>query len=180
MRHTFVAVAVAAALVGLPRVGRVQANDDHDEVGATGHRLRHFHARLQGANEVPPVSTVGRGRLSLALDEGAGTIAFELSYEGLEGGAVGAAHVHFGPPRVNGGVMFFFCGPAPNQPCPASPGSVTGVITPANIVGPGNQGIAAGEFAEAVRALRAGLTYANVHTATFGGGEIRGRVDPGR
>jgi hypothetical protein len=76
--------------------------------------------------------------------------------------------------------MFFFCGPAPNQPCPASPGSVTGVITPANIVGPGNQGIAAGEFAEAVKALRAGLTYANVHTATFGGGEIRGRVDPGR
>ena len=179
MRHTFVAVTVAAALVGLPRVGRVQDNDDQ-AVSASRHRARHFRARLLGSNEVPPISTAGNGRLSLTLDETASTIAFELSYEGLEGGAVGAAHVHFGPPRVNGGVMFFFCGPAPNQPCPASPGSVSGVITPANIVGPGGQGIAAGEFAEAVKALRAGLTYANVHTATFGGGEIRGQVVSGR
>ena len=32
------------------------------------------------------------------------------------------------------------------------------------------------EFGELVRALRAGAAYANVHTTTFGGGEIRGQI----
>jgi hypothetical protein len=49
-------------------------------------------------------------------------------------------------------------------------------ITAADVVGPGGQGIAAGEFAEILNALRAGVAYANVHTAAFGGGEIRGQI----
>ena len=42
--------------------------------------------------------------------------------------------------------------------------------------GAAGQGIAAGEFAELVAALRAGVTYVNVHSSTFGGGEIRGQL----
>ena len=38
------------------------------------------------------------------------------------------------------------------------------------------QGIDAGEFDELVRAIRAGATYANVHSQTFGPGEIRGPI----
>jgi len=38
------------------------------------------------------------------------------------------------------------------------------------------QGVAAGEFDEFVQALRAEAAYANVHTAAFGAGEIRGQV----
>ena len=34
----------------------------------------------------------------------------------------------------------------------------------------------AAEFAELVKAIRAGLTYANVHTSKFPGGEIRGQI----
>ena len=59
---------------------------------------------------------------------------------------------------------------------PGTEGTVTGVITPAQVVGPAGQGIAAMEFGELVRALRAGAAYANVHTTTFGGGEIRGQI----
>ena len=44
------------------------------------------------------------------------------------------------------------------------------------MIGPAGQGIAAGEFAELVRALRAGAAYANVHTTAHPGGEIRGQV----
>ena len=45
------------------------------------------------------------------------------------------------------------------------------------MVGPGGQGIAAMEFDELVRAMRAGATYVNLHTtAPFQGGEIRGQV----
>jgi hypothetical protein len=54
---------------------------------------------------------------------------------------------------------------------------VTGTITPANILGPAGQGIAAGEFDEFIAAMRAGVTYANVHTAQFPGGEIRGQIE---
>ena len=54
-------------------------------------------------------------------------------------------------------------------------------ITAANVVGPvapnNSQGLAAGEFDELVRALRAGIAYANIHTATYPGGEIRGQFD---
>ena len=54
---------------------------------------------------------------------------------------------------------------------------MTGTRTAADVVGPAGQGIAAGEFEELVRALRAGVTYANVHSQQFGGGEIRGQFD---
>jgi hypothetical protein len=42
------------------------------------------------------------------------------------------------------------------------------------------QGIAAGDFAELVRAIRAGKAYVNVHSSVFPGGEIRGQLDRGK
>ncbi len=38
---------------------------------------------------------------------------------------------------------------------------------------PGHRGE---QFGELVQAMRAGVTYANIHTTTFGGGEIRGQI----
>jgi len=35
----------------------------------------------------------------------------------------------------------------------------------------------AGEFDEFIAAMRAGVTYANVHTSQFPGGEIRGQIE---
>jgi len=53
---------------------------------------------------------------------------------------------------------------------------VTGTLTAASVVGPTAQGIAAGEFAEVVQAIRNGAAYANVHSQAFPGGEIRDQV----
>ena len=56
--------------------------------------------------------------------------------------------------------------------------TVEGTRTAADMFGGATaQGIAPGEFDELVRALRAGATYANVHTTGRPGGEIRGQLD---
>jgi hypothetical protein len=134
---------------------------------------------LTGYQEAAPVpiSTTGTGTFEASLN-GAGTvITFELTYSDLEGGAVSAAHLHFGQRGVSGGVIAFLCGGGTKPTaCPPS-GTVTGTITAADIQGPTTQGIEPLSFAEAVRALRAGMVYANVHTTRWGSGEIRGQIN---
>src|SRR5262249_9081098 len=87
------------------------------------------------------------------------------------------AHLHFAPTKVSGGVMIFLCGGGGQPACPAAThGTITGTITAANVTGPTNQGIAPGDLNSALEAVRDGLSYANMHTVTFGNGEIRGQV----
>jgi hypothetical protein len=136
-------------------------------------------AQLRGLNEVPPTTSRASGELRAVLNKEQTSISFTLTYDGLSGPPA-AAHVHFGPTKVNGGVMVFFCGGGGKPACPATTsGTVTGTITAADIVGPTAQGIApapAGQFADIVRALLTGNAYVNMHTAMFPGGEIRGQV----
>jgi hypothetical protein len=53
---------------------------------------------------------------------------------------------------------------------------VSRTVTAADVVGPAGQGIAAGEFEEVLNAMRAGVTYANLHSTRNPGGEIRGQI----
>jgi len=155
----------ALALAGVPAL----ADDDL----AWG-----FEARLGGFQEAPPVSTMGRGEFQARLVKTANgpALAFQLRYGDLEGGAVGAAHVHFGQRGVNGGVSAFLCGGGGKPACPDS-GTTTGVIAPEDVLGPTGQGIRAGELRELLRAMRGGVAYVNVHTETFRDGEIRGQIE---
>ena len=157
---------------------------------ASAHDGDKLRAKLVGRQEVPAVSTVATGDFEARI-ESDNTISFKLSYEGLEGAvapvAPTQAHIHIGQRNVNGGVTVFLCG-GPRPACPASPATVEGTITGADIIALGAQQIpsgtvdAAAAFNEFVRALRNGTAYANVHTATSPGGEIRGqiRTDNGR
>jgi hypothetical protein len=130
-------------------------------------------ASLTGFQEVPAVSSTGHGTFSAEVESD--RINYSLTYSGLEA-AASVAHIHFGQPSVAGGVVAFLCGGGSAPVCPAS-GTVTGTIASTNIIGPAEQGIAPGEFAEAVAAIRAGLAYVNVHSAKFPNGEIRGQID---
>ena len=47
------------------------------------------------------------------------------------------------------------------------------------MVGPSGKGIAPGEYAELLRAIRSGVTYANVHSTLHPGGEIRAQIERG-
>ena len=137
-----------------------------------GHNGKSLHAHLDGYQEVPTLSVPSDGKLKVKIRSG--SVDYKLSYEDLTS-PVRFAHIHFGRPAVNGGVIAFLCGGGGKPACPQS-GEVTGTIVPADVVGPADQGIAPGEFDEFVRALKAGATYGNVHTEGFGSGEIRGQI----
>ena len=136
--------------------------------------------KLSGYQEDPLTrSTTGTGTFRVRINKAQNEITYTLSYSGLQ--AVTQAHIHFGLRSQSGGISVFLCsnlgnGPAGTQACPASPATITGTIRPADVIGPADQGIAAGEFAELIAAIRAGATYVNVHTATYPGGEIRAQL----
>lgn len=137
-----------------------------------------FRAHMIGYNEVPSLNSPGHADLALTVTDT--TITFTLDYADLTG-PPGAAHIHVGQPGVSGGVSVFFCGGGGKPACPASnSGTVTGSIAAADVVGPTAQGFVAGDITPVIAALRAGFTYANMHTVRFPAGEIRGQVVPDR
>ena len=171
-RFLTVAMAVLAAVLGLA------------ELSAAGDA---FGARLRGFEETPvPLATQGQG-FFLATPNAAGTqLDYTLVYFGLSS-AVSAAHIHFGPPGIGGGVVLFLCtngAPPAGVPvppaCPNNPGSnsVSGTLAAANVIAVAGQGIVAGAagFADVLNAMRGLTAYANVHTATYPGGEVRGVI----
>ena len=146
----------------------MSAASDKDDVV----RLR---ARLQGANEVPAINSDGSALFTATIHQD-GSITFKVTFENLTSNLI-LSHLHFGKEHVAGGVMIFLCGGDSQPACPAvTTGSFEGTITAANVTGPTGQGITAGDLASALRAVRQGAAYANIHTVKFPGGEIRGQV----
>ena len=172
-RKVFAALGLAAATV---IVGSATADDRRHK------KEEVVRARLIGINEVPSVSTVARGRFKAVIDEDAGTITFRLSYSALEANPT-QAHIHVGQTHTNGGITLFLCtnGTPPTgvpvpQACPPGPTEIEGTLTQADVLAVAAQGIDANGFAEVLRVIRAGATYANVHSERFPGGEIRGPI----
>jgi len=144
-------------------------------------------ADLEGFEEVPVVSTTATGEFRVKINDGGSSFDYNLTYEDLEG-EVTQAHIHLGQRGVNGGITIWLCdsdlNPSPitsTPPCPGpNRGAVRGTVTAADVIGPAGQGVSAGEFEEVLDAMRAGVTYANVHTSMAPGGEIRGQIGRGR
>ena len=135
-----------------------------------------FSARLGGENEVPPINTAGSGEFLMEIVDS--NITFSLTFSDLSSD-LSVAHLHFAPTKVGGGVMIFLCGGGGQPDCPvATSGTITGTITAANVTGPTTQGIDVGDLDSALEAVRAGLSYVNMHTTNFASGEIRGQVRP--
>jgi hypothetical protein len=152
-----------------------------------GHKLK---AKMDGHQEAPVCATTGDGRFEATISEDESSVSYELGYD-LQGATVQQAHIHLGQKNVSGGITVWLCqtsspftdptGLAPT--CPDTPGTVTGTFTRANVVGPATQGIAGGaggttaeEFAQLINEIRAGKTYANVHSNICPGGEVRGQI----
>jgi hypothetical protein len=169
------AAPIASAQDGGNRFGG--SLDGYQEVGATG----------------TTISTPGNGRFDLLIDERRREVHWQLSYGQLES-AVQQAHIHLGMPAFAGGISVFLCtnlGNAPASPpatatqlCPQPTAAepvvtISGTFVAGDVIGPAGQGLAPGEFDELLRAIRAGATYANVHTQNRANGEIRGQLGRG-
>ena len=146
---------------------------------------KQFNEKLTGYEETPvAISTAGHGKFQARIRNG-NEITYRLRWADLEG-AVTQSHIHFGARAQSGGISVFLCtnvggGPAGTQACPTTKqATITGTIHPADVIGPGGQGgqgIEAGEFGELVRAMKAGVTYVNVHSQLYPTGEIRAQLE---
>ena len=179
-------------LLGLGTVATALAGDDNHKGFSTdlsGYNEVHFVTNITPPAIRGAVSTTATGSFKARIDDRNDIIHYELSYSGLSS-TVAQAHIHFGQRHTVGGIVVWLCQGTARAPaavaaltpeCPPE-GTVKGTITPDQVLEVVGQGIIAGEFEELVAAIRAGATYANVHTANFGPGEIRGQIghDRGR
>ncbi|HKH29979.1 MAG TPA: CHRD domain-containing protein [Gaiellaceae bacterium] len=165
MKRLVITSFLAVAALAVIATGVAMAHGDN---GGTS-------TKLEGYQETPlTLSTSGRGTFRIRLRSDG--IHYVLKYSDLEADAL-FAHIHLGQRGTTGGVIAFLCGGGTKPaPCPARAGRVEGVIAAADVVGPTVQGIEVGNLVEAVRALRRGYVYANVHTTKYTGGEIRGQI----
>jgi hypothetical protein len=146
-----------------------------------------FSATYSGFNEVGALNaetgailSEGTGTLHLDLDRNAKTLKFTLTFANLST-PVTQAHIHFGKVHVPGNVIVFFCsnlgnGPAGTQACPAGGGTVSGTITPADVIAVPTQNVTAGDFDAVTDALSSNTAYGNIHTTKFLAGELRGQI----
>ena len=113
-------------------------------------------ARLNGAQEVPAVTTNGQGVAGFTLNETRDTLFVQAAVTGLSG-PITDAHVHEGAAGVNGPVRTSLRSMVRGN-------RVSGYLTGADI--------APDRLAKYLR----GLYYINIHTAANPGGEVRGQI----
>ncbi len=121
--------------------------------GASAHaELIQLHVMLDGLQEVPANASPGWGMATVTADTQTRFIEIFLEYGGLVGTPT-AAHLHgLAAPGQNAGVLIGLTFGANNF-------IGSGVLSEANFAG-----------------FMQGLTYINLHTSVFPGGEIRGQV----
>jgi hypothetical protein len=138
--------------------------------------------------EVPFVSSGARGTFRARLSDDGTSFEYTLNYEGFEG-TVTQSHIHIAQPFASGGISVWLCktaavtpptGVPADVPTCGAPGGVgpeaEGVISAEDVIGPTGQAVPALAFAELVRLMRSGVAYANVHSTSAPGGEVRGQI----
>jgi CHRD domain/Carboxypeptidase regulatory-like domain len=115
-----------------------------------------FVAKLDGVQETPPTGSTGTGFGNVVVSPDGTSMTVNMGFTGL-GTAANASHIHQGAVGVAGGVIFGLAG------VPAATGGTIPQQTFA---------LSAPQLAT----LQGGQYYFNVHTAGFGGGEIRGQI----
>lgn len=128
-------------------------------------------AELRGSNEVPANNSTAIGRVVLLVSRDASYAEYSVEASGLSAGIRGG-HFHRAAPGVNGPIVLSFFFNADGSPLTTpSPGTTDLEINKAIA-----RTITKAQLDAILADLRAGTLYANVHTPTFPGGEIRGQL----
>lgn len=149
-------------------------------------------ADLKASNEVPVVVSAATGSFRGVIADDGLSFTYTLEYEGFEG-TVTQSHIHLGQKFVSGGISVWLCKtdlvtppatvPADTPICGAPGGAgpeATGVISAEDVIGPAGQAVPAQAFADLMNAIRTGNAYANVHSTSAPGGEVRGQIKVSR
>jgi hypothetical protein len=132
-----------------------------------------FRAVMNGAAEVPANSSPASGLFTASLDTVTNVFTYDIVFSGLSS-PVNNGHIH-GPAAagVNSGTTINFNTlPGATFSFGQQSGAARGQAT----LTAGTQITATVNGDSLKKLLFAGLTYANIHTTTFGGGEIRGQI----
>src|SRR5258708_15409209 len=133
---------------------------------------------LSGASEVPPNVSTATGSAVVSLS--GNTLTVSETFSGLIGGNASAAHIHCcAPAGTNTGVAVPFTGfPAATSGTYNQTFDLTFAATYNSTFLTNNGGTAASTEAAFLAGLDASQAYANIHNATFPGGEIRAQLVP--
>jgi hypothetical protein len=161
-------VVLGVALVGLPGASRA------DPIV--------YLTTLSGSAESPPNGSTATGSAEVDYDPVAHTLHVHVTFSGLTGGSASAAHIHSttGTPLTgNAGVAVPFTGfPSMTSGVYDNTFDLTMSSTYTSAFLTVNGGTAAGAEMGLAAGLAAEKSYANIHNATFPGGEIRGFLVP--
>jgi CHRD domain len=119
---------------------------------------RNYSVHLNGGTEVPANASRAAGQAVFKLSPDGTSLDYGLIVANLDNPV--AAHIHIGPPGVNGPVVAFLFGPVPAGGGTANGVLAEGTITAADLVGP----LAGQPFSALIDALNSGNAYVNVHT----------------
>src|SRR5258705_98896 len=127
-----------------------------------------------GANEVGAPTRVTNGTGSAEYTVNGTTVHYKVTFNNLTSPAT-ISHIHVGPPTVSGTVVVGFTG-VPN----ATQGTIEGDFTADNIWAGTAGGVTVNlkDLNSLLAAFKDGNAYTNVHTTTYGAGEIRGQILP--
>ena len=132
-----------------------------------------FKATMNGAGEVPANTTTGSGTFTATLDTSTNVFTYDIAFSGLTSNVV-AGHIH-GPAAAtatSGTTINFVSLAGATFSVGGTSGTGHGVAT----LNAANQITATINGDSLKKLLFAGLTYANIHTTTNPGGEIRGQI----
>ena len=141
-----------------------------------------FTTTLTGAEEVPPVPSPGIGNALVTVVDG-NTMDVNVTFSGLTSSTT-ASHIHCCTPPGANAMVATTTPTFPGFPLGVTSGSYSRTFdlnlattyNPAFITAQG--GTVAGARAALLTGLEGGLSYFNIHTQAFPGGEIRGQLQP--
>ena len=132
-----------------------------------------FTATMNGPSEIPATTSTGTGTFTATLDTSTNIFTYDLTFTGLTSGVI-LAHIH-GPATTTqaaGTTVDFksLAGATFDLGVTSGKGHGEVVLSASNAITSGMNGDSLKKL------LFAGLTYANIHTTTNAGGEIRGQI----